>query len=122
MDSGNLNSQDAALLRLTVSLQSDPEQRERPEAFDAPESRCDVEERRGEAALLLVGGAPAIDSPHPLRDKTVQRLQGVRRLQADPQVAEDAEPVQGEGFFQPLVQTGHRRRVQEAQLAAEPEE
>ena len=66
MDSGNLNDQAGVLLLLELPRQSGPEQRERPEAFDAPQARFDVEERGGQPALLLIGGAPTVHLRDPL--------------------------------------------------------
>ena len=72
---------------LDLGQQRLAEQRQRAEALDASEARLEVEERRGQPPLLLVGGAPAIDFGHPLFDEAVQRLQAVRGFQADPQLA-----------------------------------
>ena len=74
-------------ITLDLSEQRLPEQGQRPKALEASEARLDVEERRGEPPLLLVGGAPAIDFGDPLLDEAVQRLQAVRGFQADPQLA-----------------------------------
>src|SRR5512134_3641570 len=88
---------------LDLGQQRLAEQGQRAEALDASEARLDVEERRSQPPLLLIGGAPAIDFGDPLLDEAVQRLQAVRRLQTDPKFAEDAEPVQGEGLLQSLL-------------------
>lgn len=89
-------------LVLGLGKQRLPEQGQCAEALDAPEPRLDVEQGRGQPPLLLVGGAPAIDFGHPLLHEAIERLQAVRRLQTDPELAEEAEPVQGERLLQPF--------------------
>lgn len=49
------------LLALALGPQRPPEQGQSAEALDASEARLDVEERRGQPPLLLVGAAPAIN-------------------------------------------------------------
>jgi len=68
------------LLSLDLRLECGPEQRESAIPADPPEPRFDVEERRGEPPLLLVGGPPGGDLGCPVPDEGVDRFQAVRGL------------------------------------------
>ena len=93
-----------------------------PVAFDPPQARFDVQQRRGHPPLLLVTGPPAIDLVGPLADLGHDRLQTVGGLQAAAQGLEQSQPVQGQGLLEPLVQARDRGGVDEAELLPEPVE
>ena len=59
-----------------------------------------------------------IDFVGDLAELGVDRFQGVRRLQADPQCLEESQSMQRERLLEALVQTGHRRGIEYAQLFA----
>src|SRR3990172_9735471 len=87
-----------------LGLQGAPKEPHRPDPLDAPQAGLDVEQGGGQPSLLLVGGAPAIDSGRPLSDQGVQGFEAVRRLQTDAELREDAEAMEGERLLQPLVE------------------
>ena len=118
----SLTNQNATLL-VERPLQGGPEQWERPEALEPAQAGLDVQQGGGQPALLLVGGPPAVHLGDALGDQTVQGFETVRGLQADPQLGEEAEPMQRQRLLQPFVETPDGRLVQQAEFrpaAAEP--
>jgi len=51
---------------------------ERPEAFDPPQARLDVQKRGGQPALFLIGGAPPIHLIGPLPAHSGESDQRIR--------------------------------------------
>ena len=93
-----------------------------PVPADAPESRLDVQEGHGQPALLLVRATPLGHPGCVALHKRQDGLEAVRRLQADPELGEEAEVVERQGFLEALVKAPHGRRVQEREILATPEE
>ena len=102
----------SCLLALDGGEQHVPEERQRPEALEPPEAGLDVEQGGREPALVLVRRAPVIDLGGALLHERVQRLQAVGRLQAAPELGEDAEAMEGQGLLQPLEEARGGRLVQ----------
>jgi len=112
----------SALLSRDLRLKCSAEKRKRAIPSDPSQPGFDIEEGRGQPAVLLVGRPPGGDLGGPVPDEGVDGFQAVRGLQADPQGPEDAQAVQREGLLEALVETLDGRLVQEAQLLAAAEE
>ena len=111
-----LNSHDNTLLLLTLPLQGNPEQGQRPEALEPAQARLDVELGSGQPPLRLIGGAPAVHLGDPLLHETVQGFETVRRLQTGAEVRKETQPMERQRLLQSFVETPHRRLVQEAEF------
>src|SRR5574337_1876588 len=90
-------------------VERSPQQRQRPEPFDPAQSRLNVQEGRGEPALFLIRGAPAIDFISALPEERIERLEAVGGLQAYAELGEQSQAVQRERLLEPLVETLNRR-------------
>jgi len=94
------------LSALDGGTQGLPEQAAAPGKPLIRRSRGSMSEQGGSQPALFSGPRVRqwIDLPHPLRHETVQRFQTVRGLEADPELGEDPEPVEGQSLLQPLQQ------------------
>lgn len=110
------------LLFLDLRLQRGPQERECAVPLDPPEARLDIEERRGQPAVLPVRGAPPRDPIGPVAHLGQDGFEAVGGLEAPAHRPEHPQPVQGEGLLAPLVETLHRRLVQEAELGPQLEQ
>ena len=75
-------------------VERSPQERQRPEPFDPTQSRLDVQEGRGEPALFLIRGAPAINLIGALPQEGIDRFEAVGRLQAHAEPGEQSQAVQ----------------------------
>src|SRR5712692_6943277 len=83
------------------------------------EPRFEIEQRGCQPSLLLLAVAPMIDSRCPILHARVNGLEDVRRLQADPQLAEEAEPVERQRLLKALIQTCRSRSIEEREFGAQ---
>lgn len=93
-----------------------------PVALDPVQTRLDGQQRRGHPAVLLLGVAPPITLIGVGPELRIERLDAVRRLQADAQGAEQAQMMQGERLIQAFVEACDRRGVQEPQFGPKAEQ
>lgn len=79
---------------------------------------CGSRSSRGgrEPTLFLVAVPPVVDALHACLHSRVDRFEQVRRLQADPQLREDAQPMQGQRLLEAFVETRRRRGIEEPQF------
>ena len=61
--------------------------------------------------MLLIAVAPVVYLVGLLRNERHQRFYAVGRLEADPQLLKQSEPVQGQRLLKPFIQTIDRRSV-----------
>ena len=86
---------------------------------DPSQSWFKIQQRRREPALFLLAVLPVIDFRGPAFHASVDRLEGVRRLQARAEFREDAQAMERQGLFEAFVQTRRRRGVEEREFAAQ---
>jgi SAM-dependent methyltransferase len=65
-----------------------------PMAADLSQTRLDLQQRRGQPPMLLLGVTPAIDLVRPLANERIEVLNPVRRRERDAQLPDQPQPMQ----------------------------
>jgi len=90
-----------------------------PVAEQPPKPGLDLEQGGREPSMLLGRVLPVVHASAALFGQGVHGFECVRGLERPADQGEDSEPVEGEGLFEPLVETGHRGLIHVRELLAQ---